>query len=63
MAIPGFRNNPQKIVHRVDTDPALIKLTTQKELMRTATELLYRYLKNFLYNRKLTANHFGDPAT
>ena len=56
---PDFETNLEKFVPRVDTDPALIKLSLQKELMRTAIEVLLDInpsLKNFAYNRSLTAS-------
>ena len=56
---PDFETNLKKFVPRVDTNPALIKLSLQKELMRTAIEVLLDInpsLKNFAYNRSLTAS-------
>ena len=56
---PDFETNLKKIVPRVDTVPALIKLSLHKELMRTAIEVLLDinpFLKNFAYNRSLTTS-------
>ena len=56
---PDFETNLKNLVPRVDTDPVLIKLSLQKELMRTAIEVLLdinQSLKNFAYNRSLTAS-------
>ena len=56
---PDFETNFKKFVPRLDTDPALIKLSLQKELMRTVIEVLLDInpsLKNFAYNRSLTAS-------
>ena len=54
---PDFETNLKKFV-LVDTDPALIKLSLQKEFMGTVIEGLLDInpsLKNFAYNRSLTA--------
>ena len=50
----GTSKQTLKSVLRVDTDPALLKLTIPKELMRTAIELVLDInpsLKIFTYNR------------
>ena len=55
---PDFETDLKKYVPRVDTDPALIKLSLQKELMRTVIGVLLDInpsLKKFTNNRSLTA--------
>ena len=46
-------------VHRVDIDTMLMKVSTTKQVMRTAIELLLEInpsINNFAYNRSLTAS-------
>ena len=56
---PDFDTNLKHLVPRVENDPVLTKISTTKELMRHVIEVLLDInpsLKNFAYNRSLTAS-------